>query len=93
ITNQSEIYRLKPEARSRLNSAYMTLCFVGGTLGSALSTIAYANYGWIGACTLGAIIGIVILVVWLVVSIRPKLYSVAAKINKLHRRHDSRLGI
>ena len=29
ITNQSEIYRLQPEARSRVNAFYMTSCFVG----------------------------------------------------------------
>ncbi|MDQ2881586.1 MAG: MFS transporter [Actinomycetota bacterium] len=79
ITNQSEIYRLNPEARSRLNSAYMTLYFVGGALGSALSTIAYADYGWLGACALGAIIGAAAVVIWLIALIRPNPHSAAAE--------------
>jgi predicted MFS family arabinose efflux permease len=72
ITNQSEIYRLKPEARSRLNSAYMTLYFLGGALGSALSTMAYTDYGWIGVCALGTIIGVAAAAVWLATLIPAK---------------------
>ncbi|MGH3793848.1 MAG: MFS transporter [Pseudonocardiaceae bacterium] len=68
ITNQSEIYRLRPEARSRLTSAYMTFYFAGGALGSALSTIVYAVYGWAGACALGALIAAAAAAVWLVTS-------------------------
>jgi hypothetical protein len=34
ITNQSEIYRLRPDARSRITSAYMAFFFAGGVLGS-----------------------------------------------------------
>ena len=29
ISNQSEIYRLRPQARNRINAFYMTSCFVG----------------------------------------------------------------
>ena len=35
VTNQSLIYRLAPDARSRINSAYMVCYFAGGALGSA----------------------------------------------------------
>ena len=72
ITNQSEIYRLKPEARSQLNSAYLTLYFVGGALGSALSTMAYTDYDWIGVCALGTIIGVAAAAVWPVTLILAK---------------------
>jgi len=34
ITNQAVIYTLRPDARSRINSAYMVCYFVGGALGS-----------------------------------------------------------
>ena len=37
ISNQSQIYRLRPEARARITSAYMTAYFTGGAAGSALS--------------------------------------------------------
>ena len=54
ITNQGEIYRLRPEARSRLTSAYMVLYFAGGAAGSVSSAILYSRLGWNGVCAAGA---------------------------------------
>ncbi|MBV9025179.1 MAG: MFS transporter [Streptomycetaceae bacterium] len=65
ITNQSEIYRLRPEARNRLTSAYMTCYFTGGVVGSSLASVAYSSYGWGGVSALGAAIGACICLVWL----------------------------
>jgi predicted MFS family arabinose efflux permease len=61
ITNQSQIYRLLPEARSRVNAGYMTSYFVGGTVGSVGSALCYAAFGWHAVCGLGAAIGAVAL--------------------------------
>ena len=36
ISNQTIVYALRPAARSRLNSAYMTVYFLGGATGSGL---------------------------------------------------------
>ncbi|HQU27051.1 MAG TPA: MFS transporter [Acidimicrobiales bacterium] len=58
ITNQSVIYGLLPEARSRINSAYMVAGFTGASLGSYLAGEAYAHFGWYGDCGLGAILGV-----------------------------------
>lgn len=66
ITNQSEIYRLRPEARSRINSAYMTTYFMGGAVGSAASAAAFERFGWIGVAACGAAFGIAAVIVWLV---------------------------
>ncbi len=57
ITNQSEIYRLAGSARSRVNSAYMTCYFIGGTLGSVGAAVTYANFGWDGPAGLGVGLG------------------------------------
>jgi len=57
ITNQAMIYELAPEARSRINSAYMVCYFVGGAVGSVTAGIAYAAGGWSWACALGALFG------------------------------------
>lgn len=54
ITNQGEIYRIRPEARSRLTAGYMFVYFVGGAAGSALSAAAYGARGWAGVCVVGA---------------------------------------
>jgi predicted MFS family arabinose efflux permease len=64
ITNQAEIYRLRPEARSRLTSAYMALYFLGGTVGSLVSAAAYSALGWDGACLAGAAFALGDLALW-----------------------------
>jgi predicted MFS family arabinose efflux permease len=57
ITNQSEIYRLTAEARSRINAVYMTGCFIGAAMGSSASAFVYARWGWSGISLLGAAFG------------------------------------
>lgn len=54
ITNQGAIYRIRPEARSRATSVYMVSYFVGGALGSGLSTMLYQRLGWAAVSALGA---------------------------------------
>lgn len=62
INNQSAIYRLRPEARSRLTTAYMVAFFAGGVAGSVLSATVYAAAGWSGTCMLGAAFALIALV-------------------------------
>ena len=57
ITNQSEIYRLRPEVRTRLNSLYMTAYFLGGTAASGASAALYGAYGWSAVAVLGLGLG------------------------------------
>jgi predicted MFS family arabinose efflux permease len=64
ISNQSEIFRLAPEARGRINSAYMTSYFAGGALGSAASAAAWAAGGWTAVSAVGAAFGAMSLLVW-----------------------------
>jgi predicted MFS family arabinose efflux permease len=66
ISNQSLIYPLRKDARSRLNTAYMTCYFVVGAIGSGLSAAVYASGGWGAVCVLGAAFPVVGCVVWLV---------------------------
>lgn len=40
ITNQTVIYRVKPDARNRLTAGYMTSYFIGGAAGSLISASA-----------------------------------------------------
>lgn len=54
ISNQTAIFALVPEARSRLNTVYMTVYFAGGSLGSVLGGLAWMHGGWWGVCALGA---------------------------------------
>lgn len=65
VTNQSTLYRMMPEARSRLTAGYMTCYFCGGAFGSLLSGYAYSHYGWDGVCYSGAAVSVLGLVIWL----------------------------
>ncbi|MCJ1959614.1 MFS transporter [Novosphingobium mangrovi (ex Hu et al. 2023)] len=58
ISNQSVIFALKPEARSRINTIYMTAMFVAGGLASAAAMACWTHLGWTGVCTLGAAISL-----------------------------------
>jgi predicted MFS family arabinose efflux permease len=64
ITNQSEIYRLRPEARSRINAFYMLSCFIGAAAGSASAAFVYGAAGWNGICLLGGGTGTACLAWW-----------------------------
>ncbi|MEU3571798.1 MFS transporter [Kitasatospora sp. NPDC036755] len=55
IANQARIFALRPEARSRLNTAYMTCSFLGGSAGSWLGVRLHAQLGWPGVCGLVAL--------------------------------------
>ena len=54
VTNLAVAYRLRPEARSRITTAYMTSVFLGGVAGSAASGAAFAGGGWSAVAATGA---------------------------------------
>jgi predicted MFS family arabinose efflux permease len=58
VSNQSVIYALAPDQRSRVNSIYMLSFFTGATLGSLFSASAYSHWGWTGTCVVGALFGL-----------------------------------
>ncbi|MGX7723940.1 MFS transporter [Rhodococcus pyridinivorans] len=64
ITNQNIVYALDPDARSRVNSVYMTGYFVGAASGSALGTMAWSVGGWTAVCVLGVGLAALAGVVW-----------------------------
>lgn len=55
VANQTRIYALIPEARSRLNTVYMVTYFLGGSLGSALGAAGWTRWRWNGVCAAGAL--------------------------------------
>ncbi|MEH1165938.1 MFS transporter [Micromonospora sp. CPCC 205539] len=58
VANQVRIYALRPGARSRLNTAYMTCGYLGGSMGSWLGATAYTHLGWLGVCTVLALLAV-----------------------------------
>jgi predicted MFS family arabinose efflux permease len=71
ITNQAIIYALRPDARSRINSAYMVCYFIGGAAGSLTAGVVYGSHGWGGVCLLGAGFGILTLFMTVFERVRP----------------------
>ncbi len=64
VTNQSLIFRTRPDAHSRLVGLYMMFYAVGSGLGAICTTVTYARFGWQGVCTLGASVSLLTLVFW-----------------------------
>jgi len=64
VTNQSMIFRTRPEAHSRLVGLYMLFYAVGSGLGAIGTTMAYARAGWPGVCLLGAAVSLLALLFW-----------------------------
>ncbi|KXF75588.1 MFS transporter [Paramesorhizobium deserti] len=58
VSNQHIIYALDAEARSRLNTIFMTGMFLGGSAGSAMAIIAWRYEHWYGVCVLGGMLAI-----------------------------------
>lgn len=52
VANQTRIWALRAEVRGRLNTAYMTCAYLGGTAGSWLGAQAYTRAGWPAVCAL-----------------------------------------
>ncbi len=64
VTNQSLIFRSRPEAHSRLVGLYMLFYAVGSGLGAISTTVTYAHAGWQGVCILGAGVSMLALLFW-----------------------------
>jgi predicted MFS family arabinose efflux permease len=64
VTNQSMIFRASAMAHSRLVACYMIFYAVGSGAGAVSSTAAFAAWGWIGVCLLGAGVSVLGLLFW-----------------------------
>ncbi len=63
VSNQTRIYGLIPEARSRLNTVYMVSYFAGGALGSALGAAGWRIARWPSVCAAGFLLSAMALAV------------------------------
>ncbi|MFB7781004.1 MFS transporter [Streptomyces bauhiniae] len=65
ITGQHAIYKLDPQARARINSAFIAIFFTGGAIGSAVGSLAYRAAGWSALCAFGGLLSAAALLYWL----------------------------
>jgi cyanate permease len=65
VLNQSRLFAVDPNARSRLNTALMTNNFIGGAIGSALASALWQRGGWRLMMLGGAAFVAFAFVVWL----------------------------
>ncbi|OLZ74333.1 MFS transporter [Streptomyces sp. IMTB 2501] len=56
VANQVRVYALAADVRSRLNTAYMTCAYLGGSLGSWLAARTFGWGGWSSVCALVALL-------------------------------------
>jgi len=81
ITNQALIYALRPDARRRINSAYMVCYFLVGAAGSVSAGALYGTHGWAGVCVLGAGFGALTLAMSVYDRVRPAAGAQASTIS------------
>jgi predicted MFS family arabinose efflux permease len=64
VANQTRIYALDANARSRLNTVYMFCYFSGGSVGSWLGAICWQRAGWTAVCAFGVAVLVLALLVF-----------------------------
>ncbi|MFJ9843589.1 hypothetical protein ACIRYZ_24655 [Kitasatospora sp. NPDC101155] len=52
VASQARVYAVRPDALSRLKTAYMTCSYLGGSAGSWLGVRLWGRAGWWGVCAL-----------------------------------------
>jgi len=65
VLSQRDIYALRPDARARINSVYMTTVFLGGAAASAATGPVLAVWGWTGVTVMAGALMSVGLVIWI----------------------------
>jgi predicted MFS family arabinose efflux permease len=65
IMNQAQIFAISPEARSRVNTAYIAGNFVGGAAGSLVASLLWAAGGWNAVVLAGGVLSLAGLALWL----------------------------
>ncbi|MGW6404790.1 hypothetical protein [Streptomyces sp. NPDC055134] len=64
VLNQSRLMHVEPQSRSRLNTAFVTGNFIGGTIGSALAAALWQTGGWALVMSGAAVLLALALIVW-----------------------------
>jgi predicted MFS family arabinose efflux permease len=66
VLNQTRLFAVNSEARSRFNTAFVASNFIGGAIGSALASVLWGAGDWTAVMIGGAVIVDFALTVWIV---------------------------
>jgi predicted MFS family arabinose efflux permease len=66
ILNQTRLFAVSPQARSRLNTAFVTCNFIGGALGSSAAALLWSAGGWTAVSLTGIGLSCFAFTVWAV---------------------------
>ncbi|GAA0532050.1 putative MFS family arabinose efflux permease [Rhizomicrobium palustre] len=72
VSNQHKIYALRPEARGRINTLFMSGIFIGGAIGSAGASAIYHIAGWFPVCLFGAAMASLGLTIQMLAAVTPR---------------------
>ena len=64
VSNQSLIFSLVPNARSRLNTIYGVTNFIGAALGSLVAAWSWSIWQWNGVCLLGLSLSVLAFIIY-----------------------------
>ncbi len=64
VMSQQVIYALRPQARARINTVYMTTVFISGAISSAVAGVLHDAYGWTGVTVFAAAMPLLGLAIW-----------------------------
>ena len=64
VSNQTRVYALLPEARNRMNTVYMTMSFIGTSLGSGIGLLVWDINKWAGVCMAGVGITLIAILIY-----------------------------
>ena len=65
VLSQQEVYGLRPEARSRINTIYMSTIFLVGAMASAAAGWVFDRAGWTGVTTVALVLPAGAFALWL----------------------------
>jgi predicted MFS family arabinose efflux permease len=75
VSNQTRIYAVLPEAKSRMNMVYMFVYFLAGAIGSLAGAKAWQVFGWTGVCGLGFVATLAVLVTYAIFTVPIRRYE------------------
>jgi predicted MFS family arabinose efflux permease len=64
VLNQTRVLSVDPQARSRINTAFVTANFLGAAIGSAMASVLWAAGGWSAVMAGGVALLLIALVIW-----------------------------